>query len=126
MILPVDSVDISAYSISELIRLRDRINKSLPSGELEDLDLGQELVNVYLSAKEMLEEARDDDETPLSQKATTVNSITSALKALADIQKALYSSERQRKLENALSEALVKFPELQEQFFDVYEKALEV
>ncbi len=122
MILPPNSIDISSYSISDLLRLRDRINKRLPSSELADIELSTELVHTFQSAKELLEEAKDDEDVPLSQKATTLNSINSILKNLAELQKSLYTVERQQKLEASLIIALKLHPELEQSFFDAYER----
>lgn len=125
MILPPDSVDLSAYSTGELLRLRERINAHLPSADLEDIDLNSELVRTFQLAKDLLSEAKDDDETPLSQKSAIINSLNALLKSLADTQKSLYTVKRQQKLENALVQALKKFPDLEQAFFDVYERSYE-
>jgi peptidoglycan hydrolase CwlO-like protein len=122
LILPVDSLDLTAYSVSDLLRLRDRVNALLPSADIEDLDLSSELIRTFQSAKSLLESAADDDETPLSQKSAIVNSLNSLLKNLAELQKSLYSVERQQKLERALVEALKLHPSLSDSFFAEYEK----
>lgn len=119
MILPVESIDLSAYRVPDLLNLRSRIEERLPSTEIEDLDLNAELIWTFQTAKGLLEGV--NEETPLTQKASTVNSLTGILKTLAETQKSLYSAERQQKLERALIAALKKFPELQEAFFDEYE-----
>ena len=122
MILPPDSVNLSTYTPADLLRLRDRVNALLPSADIEDLDLSSELIRTFQSAKSLLESAADDDETPLSQKSAIVNSLNSLLKNLAELQKSLYSVERQQKLERALVGALKLHPELQQSFFAEYEK----
>jgi len=122
LVIPSDSVNIETFDVGELLRLRDRINAKLPSGAIEDINLSSELVLTFRSAKALLESAADDDDTPLSQKSAIVNSLNSLLKNLADLQKSLYSVERQQKLEAALVEALKKFPELISAFFEEYEK----
>ena len=122
MILPPDSVNLSTYTPADLLRLRDRVNALLPSADIEDLDLSSELIRTFQSAKSLLESAADDDETPLSQKSAIVNSLNSLLKNLAELQKSLYSVERQQKLERALVEALKLHPSLSDSFFAEYEK----
>lgn len=124
-VLPVDSINLNHYSLADLLKLRDYVNARLPSAEVEDLDLNEELVRTFQIAKDLLEQAKDDDETPLTQKAAALNSINSLLKSLADTQKTLFSAERQQKLENALAAALKKFPDLQEEFFNAYEAKYE-
>ena len=122
MILPPDSVNLSTYTPADLLRLRDRVNALLPSADIEDIDLSSELVRTFQSAKTLLDEAANDDETPLSQKSAIVNSLNSLLKNLAELQKSLYSVERQQKLERALVEALKLHPGLSDSFFAEYEK----
>jgi predicted nuclease of restriction endonuclease-like RecB superfamily len=122
MILPPDSINLSTYTPADLLRLRDRVNALLPSADIEDLDLSSELIRTFQSAKSLLESAADDDETPLSQKSAIVNSLNSLLKNLAELQKSLYSVERQQKLERALVEALKLHPSLSDSFFAEYEK----
>jgi hypothetical protein len=120
LILPVDSLNLTAYDVAELLRLRDRVNALLPSSDIEDLDLSAELVLTFRSAKTLLDDAASDEDTPLSQKSAIVNSLNSLLKNLAELQKSLYSVERQQKLERALVEALKLHPALEKSFFDHY------
>ena len=122
MILPVDSLDLTAYSVSDLLRLRDRVNAKLPPADIENLSLSDELVRTFQKASGLLDEALEDDETNLSQKSAMVNSLNSLLKNLAELQKSLYSVERQQKLERALVEALKLHPSLSDSFFAEYEK----
>ena len=122
MIIPSDSVNIDPFDVAELLRLRDRINAKLPSSSIEEINLSEELVLTFQAAKTLLADAANDDETPLSQKSAIVNSLNSLLKNLADLQKSLYSVERQQKLEAALVEALKLHPTLEKSFFDFYEK----
>ena len=122
MILPVDSLDLSSYSVSELLRLRDRVNELLPSADIEDISLAEELVRTFQKASGLLDEALGSDDTPLSQKASIVSAINSVLKQLKDSQKEIYDIQRQQKLESALVEALKRHPEIQQSFFDIYEQ----
>jgi hypothetical protein len=122
LILPVDSLDLTAYSVSDLLRLRDRVNAKLPPADIENLSLSDELVRTFQKASGLLDEALEDDETNLSQKSAMVNSLNSLLKNLAELQKSLYSVERQQKLERALVEALKLHPSLSDSFFAEYEK----
>ena len=121
MILPVDSLDLTAYSVSDLLRLRDRINAKLPPADIENLSLSDELVRTFQKASGLLDEALEDDETNLSQKSAMVNSINAILKSLTSMQAELFNVDRQQKLEAALVSALREFPSLEQSFFDHYE-----
>jgi len=120
MILSIDSIDISPYSLDDLLRLRDRIIKQLPSSTIEDLDLSQELVLRYIAAKDLLDTNANDD-TPLNQVATANNSLVAMLKELAAQQKLLYDTTRAQRLERALAAALKQYPDLEAAFYDTYE-----
>ena len=122
MIIPAESLALENYSVTDLLRLRDRITTLLPPAELEALNLGQELVSVFTSAKALLSEA--DDDVALSQKAATVNSIISSLKVLRDMQTELYDIHNQQRLEQALIETLKLFPDMHDRFFEIYENEL--
>lgn len=124
MILPADSVPLDQYGVDELITLKSRIEKRLPT--LEDMDLKHELVLQFASTKELLADARDDKKTPLNQKAQLVNSAAALLKQLAAAQVELYSAERFRAMEVALIDLLNDADdEDREYFMREYEKRLE-
>ena len=122
MNLPIESINLAAYSPTELLQLRARIDEVLPSAELEDINLSEELIRAFQLAKGLLDDAREDDEIPLSQKSATLNSINAILKNLAELQKSLSTVERQQKLERALVAALQQFPGLQDAFFCQFEQ----
>ena len=120
MILSVEAINLDHYSLDDLLRLRDRVIKVLPSTTIEDIDLSQELVLRYIAAKDLLDDAGDD--TPLNQLAQANNSIVTMLKELALQQKALYDTTRAQRLERALAAALKAYPDLENSFYDTYEK----
>jgi len=120
MLLSIDSIDLSHYSTDELMRLRDRVIKQLPSSTIEDLDLSQELVLRYIAAKDLLDTNADVD-TPLNQIAQANNSLVAMLKELAAQQKLLYDTTRAQRLERALAAALRLHPNLEAAFYDTYE-----
>jgi predicted O-linked N-acetylglucosamine transferase (SPINDLY family) len=115
------TLNLSTYSTRQLLDLRDRINELLPSGEIEDVNLSEELVRTSLALKQIIRDA-DDEEVTLNQYATAYNALTSVFKQLADMQKSLYDVKRAQKLERSLSEALKKFPEVQDAFFASFEE----
>lgn len=121
MLLSVDSIDLDHYSTEDLLRLRDRIIKKLPSTTIEDIDLSQEMVLRYIVAKELLDDAATDDTVPLNQKAQANNSLVNMLKELSAQQKLLYDTTRAQRLERALAAALRIHPDLETVFYDTYE-----
>lgn len=124
MILPAESLPIDHYTLAELITLRDRINSLLPNAD--SLNLQQELILQFISAKELFKRAQLDDETPLNQVAQVINSTTAILKQLTDAQIKLYTAERNRALEQALIELLKESdPEACQEFMEEYTKRLE-
>ena len=120
--IPVESIELGAYKVEDLLRLRDRVIKRLPATTIEDIDLTQELVLRYIAAKELLDDiAGYREDIPLNQIAQANNSLVSMMKELALQQKQLFDTTRLQRLEKALAKALVKFPELYDAFFDAYE-----
>lgn len=123
MIFPVASLPISHYDQGDLIKLRERITELLPS--TSDLDLQQEIVLQFISAKKLFSDAQDDSDIALNQKAQILNSTAALLKQLKDSQVELYSAERNRLQERALITALQAFPELHTEFLKDYTTRLE-
>lgn len=123
IILPADSLPLDHYDVQELIVLRDRINERLPKSD--SLDLMQELVLQFESAKGLLQQAKYDEETPLNQKAQIINSAAALLKQLADMQIKLYTSERNKAMEQVLIDLLNEADaEDRDAFLDEYEARL--
>ncbi len=88
------------------------------------LNLEEQLLAQYNRAGKLLHEAGYDKNTPLSQKASALNSATAILSALTKMQAELYSLERVKVMESCLIETLKNFPEVQAEFLDKYEAAL--
>jgi len=124
MIIPADSVGLEHYSLVELITLKERIEKRLPN--VNSLNLQEELVLQFTSAKELLTSARSDTDTPLNQLAQIINSASAILKQLASIQIELYSAEQNRMLELTLIDLLKEADEEDRTAFMLeYKKRLE-
>lgn len=121
MILPPDSVDISTYSQADLLRLRERINARLPSS-LAALDLEEELYTQLTTAKALSAEL--DDDTPANQRAQVLNSISTVLKQIVEMQTSLSTTETIKRMERILIETLKEFPELSDAFMRKYEASL--
>lgn len=88
------------------------------------LNLEVELLEQYNRARKLLHDANYDEEIPLSQKAAALNSATSIIGALIKSQAELYSLERIKKIESVLIQTLKRFPDMQEEFMQVYTENL--
>lgn len=122
---PKPSKNWSVYSVAELSRMRDEITKELPSLELSNMNLEEEMLLQYHTLRELQGLVMDDVDVPVNQRAQVANSVASTLKSLGDMQIALYSAERFKQVENALIRNLDKLPEeVAAEFLDVYAKIL--
>jgi len=120
MVLPADSIPLDNYELKDLIVLKARIEKRLPT--LQSLDLQQELVLQFTETKGLL---RDASKAPLNQKSQIINTASSILKQLAEMQIKLYSADRNKALELCLIELLKEADEEdREAFMEEYEKRL--
>lgn len=96
-----------------------------PLTELKQLNLDNELLQNYQSAKEYLEHIRFDESTQPNQVAQVMNTINSILKEIVKMQTELYDAERVKKIESAIIATMKNQPEdVQRQFFEEYELAL--
>lgn len=93
--------------------------------ELKQLNLDNELLQNYQSAKEYLEHIRFDESTQPNQVAQVMNTINAILKEIVKMQTELYDAERVKKIESAIIATMKNQPEdVQRQFFEEYELAL--
>lgn len=116
--------DLSGYDVEDLIEIHEQVLIKLPN--VQQIDLQQELVFQFLIAKELLNKARHDEETPLNQKSQVINSAASLLKQLADTQLGIYNSTRFRLMEQVLTETLRSTDlELAQEFLTEYRRRLE-
>lgn len=114
------------YSVVELIQFRDEITGLLPPLELSKVNLEEELLLQFHTIRGIQTEILNDDEVEPNKKATIANAVTSSLNKLAELQVALYHSERFKELENIMIHTLKQLPEdLAAKFLDKYEKLLE-
>lgn len=117
---------IEHLSISDLLSLRARIDKKLPATELSDLNLEKETVIHFMTVKEVMNKAMDDEDTPANQLAQLMNTCSASITQMAKIQLDLYSAERVKKIEQAVIETLKEAgDDFIEKFFDRYEELLE-
>lgn len=89
------------------------------------LDLNQELLKQYEKAQTMLRDA-ELEEAPLNYRVQALNAISSIINQIVKMQTDLHTLEEIKKIETALSTALKKFPELQQEFLDEYKGALDL
>jgi hypothetical protein len=109
----------------DLLRYYDEIGRRLPPVELSKLDIEKELMIQYYTVRALQSSVMDDDEIPLNQRAQVANTVASSVKALADLQEKVYTSERFKAIENLLIRTLVKLPEdVAAAFIVEYEKIL--
>lgn len=102
----------------------EQAQKLVTATTLAQLNLDEELLNQYNSAKLVFEAAQFDEETPLNQKAQILNTLTSILQAIIKMQQDLHSIERVKLIEATLISTLQNHETLKEAFLDDYEKAL--
>jgi len=120
MALPANSIPLDHYELKDLIILKARVEKRLPT--LQSLDLQQELVLQFAETKALLTEA---SKAPLNQKSQVINTASSILKQLAEMQIKLYSADRNKALELCLIDLLKEADEEdREAFMEEYEKRL--
>lgn len=115
-------LDIEDASIDELLELRSRIDLRLPARSLRDVDIEKELVIQFLTVQGLQTRVLLDDEVAANQQAQVVNALTAALSNLSKLQNETYTSERLKRVEMCLVDALKLLPlEAQEEFLHKYE-----
>ena len=91
---------------------------------LNDLDLNTELLNQYNVTLLAQDAALADPDVPKNQLASLLNTTTSILKAVTQMQTELHNAAHSRKLEAAILTALKGMPdEVKTRFFDAAELA---
>lgn len=115
----------SNMSVEQLLIARQQIDAQLPTTTLNQLDLSHELVIQLQQVKLLQSQAMEDLDTPVNQRAQAANSVASVLVSLAKLQNETYNSERLKKIEMVLLEAIQDLPEdQQERFLQRYEEML--
>lgn len=116
---------LDAYTLQELLDLRTRIERRLPARSLRELDLEAELALQFAALQQLQNSVIDDDDTPANQKAQVANSLSAALVNLVKLQSDVHNSERMKKIESLLIDALRELPvEAVEAFLARYEREL--
>jgi hypothetical protein len=118
--------DFNGLPVDELLRLRGEIEQRLPALALKDLDLEKELVLQFLASQRLQAKVLTQADTPANQKAQVANALASSLAALAKFQTEVHSSERMKRIEIALIDAINLLPnEAKEAFLTAYAAILE-
>jgi hypothetical protein len=109
----------------ELTQLHDpqeprKPRKLFEAHDLAEFNVEEEVLANYAAAKNFL--AAIPEGTPANQISQVINTINTILTNLTKLQIEIYSSERLKRLEAALVQAMKKAPkEAQDEFFDQYE-----
>lgn len=115
-VVPMDQME-----VRDLLELRARIDARLPATSLNQMNLEEELVIQYQTAKALQTSVLNGGEEA-NKKAQTVNTCAAALQALVKMQAEYHTAERLKIIESRLIRALDRVPrEYLEDFFAWYE-----
>jgi hypothetical protein len=118
-------VDWDKASQDELLRWYSEIQMRLPPLALSEMSVEKELVLQFHTVRALQAAVMDDSEIPTNQRAQVANSVAANLRAMAELQERVYTSERFKNIENLLVKELKKLPEaVSAAFLDEYEKIL--
>lgn len=121
----IEDPDWSKFPVERLISYMSEIRKRLPPLSIAEINLEEQLLMQYHSLQELFNEVRNDDKTPVNQRAQVANSLQSALANLTKLQMDVYSSERLKMIEKLIIRMLRTLPEeAAVAFLDDYEAAL--
>lgn len=110
----------------ELLQILAQILEILPAKQLKDMNLEEEIVLQYRTAKALQDDVVNDSLMAPNHKAQIMNSVASTLQMLVKMQSEYYTAERLKKIEMALVRTLNAWPhEQSEQFLDAYAEILE-
>ena len=114
-------VPLNEMSPYELLNLRAEIDGLLPAKSLKDMNLEEELVIQFQTAKAFQGEILNSYEES-NKKAQVLNSCTATLQNLVRVQAEYHTAERLKQIESRLIRALEKVPaEYLKEFFEWYE-----
>lgn len=116
-------VDLRGFDEDQLLELRAAIDERLPRRALKDVNLEHELVRQLLTIQKLQREVLEAGDVPANQKAQTANAVAAVLQQLSKLQVEVYTSERLKKIEDALIDALKLAPmESQRAWLEAYER----
>lgn len=103
-------VNLTGMPVAELLELRAQIDEKLPVKDLSDVDLNRELVLQMLQTQRLQSDVLKDDETPANQRAQVANAVAAIIAQLAKLQTEVYTSERLKRIEQVVIEAVRSMP----------------
>lgn len=119
------SLSLDNLTLQQLLTLRNAVEQRLPVKNLREINLARELVLQLQANQELQNRCLANAETPANQVAQTMNSTAAVLQQLIRLQTEVHNSERLKKIEQKLIEALNTLPaETQEAFLETYELML--
>lgn len=119
-------LDLTAYPVELLLALRAEIDEALPPMRLVSMNLEEELVRQFHTARALQTETLADRGAEANKKAQVVNTTASTLQSLIKMQSDFYAAERFKKIELLLIDTLRKFSQEDvARFFEIYERDLQ-
>jgi len=95
------------------------------NSDLGLIEVSSELALIFSSGKALLDSVLGDDNVPANQRAQVLNSVSSILEKITKTRTELYNAEMVRRIEQTLIKVMKDQPkEIQEAFFEQYERAL--
>lgn len=109
----------------DLANVRHELDRLRPV-DLASLDLAAELALQFQQAKDLLNEVQNDVTCPANQKASIFGVVRKQLSDIVEQQETVWSMERLKKFETAVTKAAVMLPkEARAEFFRVYGEYLQ-
>jgi hypothetical protein len=113
-------VGLEGLSQTELLDLHTKVESRLTGIRLSELNLEKETLLQYQKAKKLQEDANNDKEVPMNQRAQVQNSLGNLLERLSKMQLELYNSEALKRLKAVVIKVVKAQPkEFQDQFFEM-------
>lgn len=123
LLLTKEALD--AASLGELLQAYNLIGARLPTTELDEVGLEQDLVRQKLALQELQARVLSDNKASPQHKAQVANSLSNILSSLAKMREAVKKQTRQQLQEAALMDVLDALPEqAQRDFMQAYQASL--
>lgn len=117
--------DLSDIDENGLYFLMTEVEAKLPVKYLKDINLEQELVRQLRVTQLLQADVIEDPDVPANQRAQTANAVAGILANLSKLQVEIYTSDRLKRIESILIEAVKMLPaDAQRQFFEDYAEML--
>lgn len=117
--------DLSDIDENGLYFLMTEVEAKLPVKYLKDISLEQELVRQLRVTQLLQADVIEDPDVPANQRAQTANAVAGILANLSKLQVEIYTSDRLKRIESILIEAVKMLPaDAQRQFLEDYAEML--